>query len=212
MPCAICEIRKPRRFCPGVNGDICTVCCGTEREVTVNCPLDCVYLQDARRHERRPDVDPDQFPNRDIRVSEDFLRENEPLLLFIARSVMATAFDTPGAVDNDVRDALDALIRTYRTLISGVYYETRPSNMLADRMFSGVQAAVAEYRKTEGERTGVRHTRDADVLGVLAFLQRLELDRNNGRPKGRAFLDFLRGFFPPETGEPAPRTSSLILP
>ena len=31
-------------------------------------------------------------------------------------------------------------------------------------------------------------TRDADVLGLLVFLQRLEFDRNNGR-KGRAFVD-----------------------
>jgi hypothetical protein len=36
-------------------------------------------------------------------------------------------------------------------------------------------------------------TRDADVLGMLVFLERVELDRNNGRPRGRAFLDLLRG-------------------
>ena len=41
-------------------------------------------------------------------------------------------------------------------------------------------------------------TRDADVLGLLVFLQRFELDRNNGRRRGRAFLDALREFHPPE--------------
>jgi hypothetical protein len=37
----------------------------------------------------------------------------------------------PGAVDSDVRDALESLIRTYRTLQSGLYYETRPTNLIA---------------------------------------------------------------------------------
>ena len=81
MACAICHIRKPRRFCPGVRGDICTICCGTEREVTVDCPWDCAYLQEARKHERSAQVNADGFPNQDIRVSEDFLRDHEPLLV-----------------------------------------------------------------------------------------------------------------------------------
>jgi len=41
--------------------------------------------------------------------------------------------------------------------------------------------------------------RDADVLGALVFLQRLELQHNNGRRRGRAFVDFLRAYFPAQT-------------
>jgi len=46
------------------------------------------------------------------------------------------------------------------------------------------------------------------------FLQRLELDRENGRPRGRAFLDSLRGFLneaQTNVRETA-RASSLIVP
>jgi hypothetical protein len=50
--------------------------------------------------------------------------------------------------------------------------------------------------------------RDSEVLGVLVFLQRLELQNNNGRRRGRAFLDMLRGFFPATT-EPPP--SSVLV-
>ena len=59
-----------------------------------------------------------------------FLHENEELLVFLGRGIMRAALEAD-AVDNDVREALEALIRTYRTLQSGVYYETRPSNPLA---------------------------------------------------------------------------------
>jgi len=56
-----------------------------------------------------------------------------------------------------------------------------------------VEGAVDAFRKEEIELLGMSKTRDADVLGMLVFLERVELDRNNGRPRGRAFLDLLRG-------------------
>jgi hypothetical protein len=141
-------------------------------------------------------VNPDQFPNQDIRLNETFLRDNEGLLLELGRALLTAALETRDAVDNDVREALAALIRTHRTLESGLYYETRPDNPIAAELSRRLQAAAAEFRRAETERLGMSKTRDLDVLGLLAFLQRLEIDRNNGRKLGRRFIDFLRGQFP----------------
>ncbi len=212
MACAICETRRPRRFCPGVRGDICSICCGQEREVTVDCPFECEYLQEARRHDRPAATDPAQWPNQDLQVSEEFLVDHEDLLMAMGRALAAAAFDAPGTVDFDAREALEGLIRTHRTLESGVYYESVPPNPLAANVYRGVQAGAAEFRQAEQQRLGMSRTRDSDVLRVLAFLQRVELDRNNGRRRGRAFLDGLRGLYEeaPAPGGPAP--SSLILP
>jgi len=211
MACAICEIRKPKRFCPGVRGDICTLCCGTEREVTVHCPLDCPHLLDARKHDRVPDVDPDQFPNQDIKVTDDFLHENEGVLVFLGRGLLRAALDAQDAVDSDVREALDALVRTYRTLQSGVVYETHPQNLLAAAVYASIQGEIAELQRRENEAGGLTRTRDSQILGLLVFLQRLELDRNNGRRLGRAFIDFLRSFFEPKE-EAQAAAPSLIVP
>ena len=180
----------------------------------MDCPFDCPFLQEARRHEHREPADPSKFPNQDVRISEEFLGEHEDLLVGAMSSLLLAVLDTPGAVDSDVRDALDGLIRTERTLQSGVFYESRPVNALADRIFEQTQTGLQEFRTRETENLGLSRTRDADVLGVLVFLQRLELDRNNGRPRGRAFLDSLRGFLnDPDVAahNPAP-PSSLILP
>ena len=212
MACAICETRRPRRFCPGVRGDICSLCCGVEREVTVNCPFECEYLQDARKHDKAVAVDESQVPNRDIRVTERFVEEHEELLLSLGSAIFAGAMDTDGAVDFDVREALESLVRTYRTLQSGVYYETLPNNPLAANIHRATQDGMAEARRRETEQFGMSKTRDADILGMLVFLQRLEYDRNNGRKRGRAFLDFLRGIYasgPANAETPPP---SLILP
>ena len=212
MACAICDTRRPRRFCPGVGGNICSWCCGNEREVTVDCPLDCEYLQEARKHEKPVPIEASEVPNRDIPLTEKFLHDNEELLAFLSAAILRTMMETPGVIDFDVREALEGLIRTYRTLQSGVYYESRPVNPIAVRIYAALQDASAEYRKTEHEQFGITRTRDSDVLGMLVFLQHFELDQNNGRRRGRAFLDALHRFYSPVPVPDVPPTSSLILP
>ena len=204
MECSICQTRRPRRFCPGVRGEICSPCCGEEREVTVTCPLDCEFLREGRRHEKAPARNPAEFPNRDIQVTEKLLRANEPLLVFLSMALFQSAMEVPGVVDSDVLEALDGLIRTYRTLQTGVYYESHPNNPLADSIYRPVQEALAEYRGSEQREIGMTKTRDADVLGLLVFLQYLALDRANGRRRGRAFLSALR-----ENYRPAPEPSAF---
>src|SRR3954452_4557994 len=90
MACAICETRRPRRFCPGVRGDICSICCGTEREMTVHCPFECEYLQEARLHDKPATIDPAEIPNRDVRITEKFVDDHETLLAFLG-NVVASA-------------------------------------------------------------------------------------------------------------------------
>ena len=51
MSCPICEKRKAERFCPAKGEKICAICCGTYREVTIDCPADCSHLIAAHRYE-----------------------------------------------------------------------------------------------------------------------------------------------------------------
>jgi hypothetical protein len=192
MTCKICQVRRPRRACPGIGADICSPCCGAEREQTVNCPLDCPYLREARGHDKPEPVDPKDIPNRDIEVGEPFLHRNEVLLAALAQAVAAAGLETAGAVDFDVREALDALVRTFRTRESGLYYETRPSNLIAAAVQGRIQQSVEKFRQALAKREGMETLRDADVLGVLVFLQSVEYQVNNGRKRGRAFLDLMR--------------------
>jgi hypothetical protein len=205
MKCKICETRKPRRHCPGINGEICSLCCGNEREVTISCPLDCPYLAQARLHEKLRPLNPDEVPNQDVQVTEQFLREHEPLLMFLSSRLLEASLTAAGAVDSDVREALQSLIRTYRTLQSGLYYETRPANLIAAGIHERVQEAVVALRKDLTEKSA-SPVRDAEILGTLVFLERVELNQNNGRPRGRAFLDYLRAYFPQNQESLAPAT------
>jgi hypothetical protein len=210
MECAICQTRHPRRYCPGVRGEICSLCCGAEREVTVECPLECEFLREGRKHDKMPARGAAEFPNRDIRVSEKLLDANQPLLAFLSLTIFHAAMQVPGVVDGDVLEALDGLIRTYRSLASGVYYESRPNNLLAGSIYGEVQHALAEYRSAEQRELGMTKTRDADVLGLLVFLQHWALDRDNGRRRGRAFLDALRELHPPPEPSGSSPSSAIL--
>src|SRR5208283_770194 len=77
--------------------------------------------------------------------------------------LVTAAFETHGTVDHDLRDALAALIRTYRTLQTGIYYQTVPENALAAKIFRFVEDGVGEFRRDETKRLGMSRTRDADL-------------------------------------------------
>lgn len=204
MACQLCETRKARRHCPGVRGEICPQCCGTERERTVDCPLDCEHLLEARRHEKLPHPDPTTIPYKDLVIQESFIEKYSSLITFLSRSIVDAALTYPSIVDNDVREALDALTRTYRTRESGLIYESQPANIYAAGVVQALKASIEDFERRMREATGMSTIRDTDIFGVLVFIQRVELNYNNQRPRGRSFLSFLFESFPP------PPVSSLV--
>ncbi|MGD1092167.1 MAG: hypothetical protein ABSB35_09260 [Bryobacteraceae bacterium] len=203
--CKLCGKRRARRYCPGVSGDICPVCCGTERENTVDCPQDCEHLQVARVREKPAPLTAANVPNQDVHLTEEFIQQHEELIVWLTMA-LRQAMEKERAVDLDSKEALDALIRTYRTLESGLIYETRPQNPFAAAIQTAMRESVEELRTHQAQEAGMQTLRDADVLGALVFLQRLELQHDNGRRRGRAFFDFLRSYFP---APPAPASVEL---
>jgi hypothetical protein len=152
-------------------------------------------LREARQFERPAVLSERDIPNQDIRVSEQFIREHEHQVTWLTIA-LTRAMEKEKAVDLDAREALDALVRTYRTLKSGLIYETRPQNLYAAAIQQALQQAIEALGKQMAEESGMQTLRDSDVLGTLVFLQRLEMQHSNGRRRGRAFLDFLRNYFP----------------
>lgn len=207
--CKICGKRRARRACPAVSGDICPICCGTEREVTLSCPLQCEYLQDAHNHEKPLPVDHNQLSYADVEVTEHFLREHEELVMFCIYALYQASLRTEGAIDSDAVAAIEAMIQTERTSESGLIYESKPDNLVAAAIQRAFKASLDDYRKLQSEREPLTPVRSSDALRALVFLHRLGLGNQNGRPRGRMFIDLLRQMTP-ETpvGQPA---SSIII-
>ncbi len=209
MKCVLCNQRSGKRYCPGVRGYICGPCCGTEREVSIECPFDCVYLQEAHRRELERAEPPTEVPYAGHEVPRDFVHEKEPFIGGLSHSLLRYAMNNPGMVDADAQATLDALVRTYETLSSGLVYETLPEGSLRVNLYRELQKFFEDWRKQESQRAGMEVIRDGDVLRSLVFLGRLALVHDNRRPRGKAFVSFLRRVFPEPTTQQSQR---LIIP
>jgi len=218
LSCPICDIRKEKRFCPAVHGRICPQCCGEQREVTLDCPSDCAYLQQAREHEKPRSAD--QFDPAalflQIEISEQFTYEREHLLMGLSY-----ALNKAGQVDRTLNDrdliaALSALCTRYERLVnSGLHYEQPMTSAAQQAVAAQVEEMLKQYREAEQKQLGYSTLRDSDVLKALAFLVRLGHGRTSGRPKSRAFIDFLVAQFPEKESAvvtPQETGSRIIVP
>ena len=199
MSCPICNVRKEKRFCPAVHGQICAQCCGEQREVTLDCPSDCPYLQQAREHERHRNsgaLDPAElFPK--IEIDEQFLYEREHLLLGLSFAVAKSARANRSLTDRDLIAALISFAKKYETLVnSSLIYEQRTPNLEHQAIVRELEEMVKGFRDAEQEHMAPNRLRDSEVLKALVFLLRLGMARTSGRPKSRAFIDFVLAQFP----------------
>jgi hypothetical protein len=210
--CPICNKRKAERFCPAKAEKICAVCCGTEREVTIDCPLECAYLIAAHRYESdHPRDIPADTPLLDETIPQDVLHTHQQLMSALAFSIAKFCAAQPAAVDADVLAALQALAQTYKTLSAGLIYEKPPQTPLPQELYAALVAFLGEIKKQQTERGASASFRDAEVFYLLVFLYRMGLLRTNGRPRSRLFIDFLRGQFP-QAPELKREESRIIVP
>jgi hypothetical protein len=182
----------------------------------VLCPLDCEYLHEAHLHERVPEVDLTKVPNIEVNLTEKFLQENEGPLFILGAAVFESVMNSENATDYDAREALQALIVSYKALKTGLVYESKPVNPYAAAIYELVQRRVREVRdlKAKGDPTAIELS-DGVILGVLIFLQRLEYRNNNGRKRSRAFLEILLKFYSDQlttlANSPEPEAPLVIL-
>lgn len=199
MSCAICEKRREKRFCPAVHGRICSQCCGEQREVTLDCPSDCVYLEQARIHEKPRDFSElDQSALfSEIEIPEQFLYERQQLIMGLSYALARSARADRSLRDSDLAAALTSVARRIETLVnSGIHYDQAVANPVQHSVIAELQKMLQEYQQTEQKHLGYVRLRDSEVLRALVFLLRMALGRTSGRPRSRAFIDFLLAQFP----------------
>jgi len=212
VSCPICEKRKAVRFCPAKGEKICAVCCGTEREATIDCPPHCAYLAAAHRYEDEHQRSlPADTPLLDEKIPQDIVYTHQQLMAALAFSIVKFSAVQPAATDPDVLLALQALAQTYKTLSSGIIYEKPPDALLPRELYAALIAFISEVKKQQSERTGSASIKDSEVFYLLVFLYRMGLLRTNGRPRSRRFIEFLRSQFP-QSPELKREESRIIVP
>ena len=216
MTCVICHLRKEKRFCLALHDRICPQCCGEQREVTLECPAECPYLEQARQHEKPHDfgekLADELFPS--IELTQDFLHRYEALIAGLLQTLARIAQAERTLKDREIIAALSTMASSYQTLVSsGLVYQETSANPAQLAIVDTLRASVEEFRKLEQQHLGYAALRDNDVLKALVFMIRLAHLHTSGRPLSRAFIDGLRERFPGLTssGEVATETGNRII-
>lgn len=102
----------------------------------------------------------------------------------------------PSATDPDVIAALRALAESYKTLISGIYYEKLPDIPVQREIYTALTALLDDLKQKQAAAGTSDTLKTQDVFFVVIFLFRMGLLRGNGRPRSRRYIEFLRGQFP----------------
>jgi hypothetical protein len=108
------------------------------------------------------------------------------------------------------------MTKKQETLVnSGLHYETPIASLSQQSVISEVHKMLKEYREAEQKHLGYSRLHDSDVLGALVFLVRMGHARTSGRPKSRAFVNFLQAQFPEKqsvVATPEEAGSRIIIP
>jgi len=211
--CPICNKRRAERYCPAKGEKICAIDCGTEREVTIDCPSDCPFLVAAHRWEQshpKPLAEGD-VPFPEVSFSSDLIHRRQAVLSGLGYTVVIYAADQRSLADSDIFAAVQALAETRRTLLAGIYYEKPPEIPVAAGLYAALAKSIEEEKKHAAEHPEFPPLKDTEIFHLLVFFLRFGRLRSNGRPRSRAFLAFLRSQIPTEVGV-AKDEPRIILP
>ncbi|HEY6767577.1 MAG TPA: hypothetical protein VI386_22705 [Candidatus Sulfotelmatobacter sp.] len=150
-----------------------------------------------------------------IQVSDQFMYEHEHLLMGLSYALAKSARSDRDLHDRDLLAALSEMCTSMQRLVnSGLHYEAPLASPSQQRVAAEVETMIKEFRAAEQKHRGYSDLRDSDALKALVFILRLGYSRTNGRPKSRAFVEFLYQQFPEQPAGLAPQDagSRLIIP
>jgi hypothetical protein len=189
---------------------ICAVCCGTKREIEIDCPSNCAYLRSGRDYEAEKRIpDPELMAKAD-QFNDEFFLTFAPIIDAVLSAVVAERKESQWLVDNDLIEVLKALTATFKTLSSGIYYESLPDKPIRQALFRRIKSLFDQLMQPS-ERIDEPSLKVSETLDILDFITLAAQANSSIRPKSRKYLDFLASMARPERAA-EPSSSGLILP
>jgi hypothetical protein len=207
--CPLCSERAGKRFCPAKDAKICAVCCGTKREIEIDCPSSCPYLKASRSYESEKPIPDPEVAAKARDLDPAFIEEFHPILDGLTMAIAEERASSAWLVDQDVIEVLKALGATLKTLSSGIYYESLPDGPVRLSLFRRLKGLLDELMKADPSAEG-RILKVSEAMKILDFLLFVAQANSSIRPKSRRYLDWIGERF----GErlKAPQSSGLIIP
>jgi hypothetical protein len=188
--CPLCSSRSGKRYCPAIAEPICAVCCGTKREVEIDCPSSCAYLKASRSYESEKPIPDPQIAAKVQNYDGRFFERYHVVLDSVTRAIIEEHLASRELVDSDVIRVFESLKTTMKTLSSGIYYESLPEGMVRLSLFRRLKALFDELMQPDpsGVRPILKVTEAVDVLDFLTVAAQAN---SSVRPRSRRYLDWI---------------------
>jgi hypothetical protein len=207
--CPLCSERAAKRYCPAKDTKICPVCCGTKREIEIDCPSSCSYLKASRAYESEKPIPDPEVAAKAQQFGAELVAHHHVLLDILTVAIVEERMNSAWLVDNDVIEVLKALKTTLKTLSSGIYYEAVPEGPIRQALFRRLKEILDELMQVDpaAERPVLKVLEAMDVLDFLTFVAEAN---SSVRPKSRRYLDWISDKF--ASRMQAQQPSGLIIP
>ena len=176
--CIVCNRRRGKRWCPALNGYVCSYCCGSKRGEQIRCPSNCPYWVRGEGYKATKVEGPKRASQK---------KESE-VLSDILGSILEVRSGFPELTDKEVEEGLNLLIKTYETRQKGLIYEhksTIPQVMALSHRLGKVLESRMEQSQSY-DRVSLE-----EVISSLKEALASVISHKKAGSSPTAFLDFL---------------------
>jgi hypothetical protein len=207
--CPLCSERAGKRYCPAKDTKICAVCCGTKREIEIDCPSSCSYLKASRSYESEKPIPDPEVAAKAHQFGVEFVGQYHALLDLLTLAIIEERANSDWLVDHDVIEVLKALKATLKTLSSGIYYETRPEGPIGQALFRRLKEIFDQLMEVD-PNANRNVLKVSEAMDLIDFITVVAQANSSVRPKSRRYLDWISERFASGMREQQP--SGLIIP
>jgi hypothetical protein len=140
---------------------------------------------------------------------QSFIYRHTPILNTVCLAIYEERAVSPWLVDTDVIEVFRDLVKTMKTLSSGIYYESLPEGTVQASLFRRLKQLFDGFMQPQPARLE-QSLQVADAIDVLNFLTYVATVNSNSRPRSRQYLDLLNSMA--EQTAPALPAGNLIVP
>ncbi|MEW6618943.1 MAG: hypothetical protein AB1422_06290 [bacterium] len=125
--CLSCGNTKAKRWCPALNNQICSLCCGKKRTIEINCPQNCPYLVKGEFYELQ-------------KTNQKEILEKEIPILISGEEFLKRYVDPkkPTKIDNfvfEVANLTGAIVNNFLPKISNLFISPK---ILIDQLVNNI--------------------------------------------------------------------------
>lgn len=149
--CIYCKENRGRRECPALGGFICSRCCGENRGIKIDCPLDCRYFKKHESYQREKLSD--DYKSTLLEVVEDLFEDEERDTLGFLAYLESSIYQyyegekKKAGRDKEVREALEFLKRR----LSAIEIVETIGSKLGEHLWKGMQEYLPNVPVDEEE-------------------------------------------------------------